>query len=86
MVHGFAGLMGLGLLIWALDEPRHGDAMGVGSFGTTAALMFTVALALGILVPRVGRRWPKAAGGVLAVHATIAITAFVLFLAWASTG
>jgi len=84
IVHGLTGAVGLGLLILALQGPRRGDAMGVGSFGIFAAVLFGLALASGPLMPLLARRAPHVAGAMVAIHASLAITAFVLFLAWAS--
>jgi hypothetical protein len=86
IVHGVTGAAGLGLLAVALQGPRRGDAMGVGSFGQVAAVLFGVALLVGPFVPLLQRRAPPFAGIAIATHASLAITAFVLFLAWASLG
>jgi hypothetical protein len=86
VVHGLMGATGLVLLVVALQGPRRGVAMGVGSFGVVAAVLFGIALTLGPFVPLLTKRVPRAAGVVLAAHASIAITAFVLFLAWTSMG
>lgn len=77
VIHGVLGAAGLTLLVLALQGPRRGDAMGVGSFGTAAAVLFGI----GIFIPLL--RGPR--GLVIATHASVAITAFVIFLAWAST-
>jgi hypothetical protein len=84
VIHGLTGALGFGLLIIALQGPRRGDAMGAGSFGIAAAVLFGLALLFGPFVRVLVRRFPRAAGLVLATHASIALTGFVLFLAWAS--
>jgi len=86
IAHGLIGFAGLCLLILALQGPRRGDAMGVGSFGTVAAVLFGVALTFGPFVPLLMKRSAGFARVILAAHATIAITGFVLFLAWFSFG
>jgi len=86
VAHGLIGAAGLGLLLLALRGPRRGESMGVGSFGATAAVLFGVALPLGVLIALLRRRSPRVAGIVVATHASLAIAAFVLFLAWASMG
>lgn len=86
MLHGIVAASGLALLLLALRGPRRGDAMGVGAFGAAAAVLFAVALTFGLMLPRVIRRSESVGGFVIAVHATVAITAYVLFLAWASNG
>jgi hypothetical protein len=84
IVHGLTGAAGLVSLVLALRGPRHGDAMGVGSFGAVAAMLLGLALALGPFIPFLHRRTPRVTGLTIAAHAGLAITAFVLFLAWAS--
>jgi hypothetical protein len=84
IVHGLMGATGLGLLIIAIQGPRRGDEMGVGSFGFTAAVLFGLALAFGPLIPVSHRRLPQIASLILVTHAILAITGFVLFLAWIS--
>ena len=90
LAHGLMGVAGLGVLLYALrGQPQgdgHGDAMGVGSFGLLAAILFGVAAAIGVCLPLLRRRSPRAMGAALAVHATLAIGGFVLFLAWTSLG
>ena len=84
IVHGLVGATGLGLLLLMLQGPRHGDAMGAGSFGIVASVLFAIALAFGLIIPPAAARSVRAAGAVIATHASLAITAFVLFLAWIS--
>ena len=84
LAHGLLGATGLSLLLLALQGPRRGEAMGMGSFGSIAAVLFALALTLGPLMPLLSKRTPRAAGVALAAHAVLAITAFVLLLAWVS--
>lgn len=86
VVHGLVGAGGIALLVTVLRGPRRGDAMGVGSFGIAAAVLFGIALAIGLTVPLLYRRAPLASGAVIAIHGSVAITAYVLFLAWSSMG
>jgi len=85
-LHGLVGASGLGLLIVTLQGSRRGDAMGVGSFGEVASVLFGIALALGLFIPLLNRLRPRSSGLVIATHASVAITGFVLFLAWSSLG
>jgi hypothetical protein len=85
LIHGMLGATGFVLLITALRGPRRGDAMGVGSFGIFAAVLFGIALTVAPLIPLLAKRSPRVSGVVIAAHASLAITAFVLFLAWASS-
>jgi len=84
VVHGLTGAVGFGLLVIALQGPRRGDAMGVGSFGFSAAVLFGIALAIGPCIPLLAKRSLRVTGLIVATHASLSITAFVLFLAWAS--
>ena len=86
LVHGVVGAAGFCLLVLVLQGPRRGDAMGVGSFGIAAAVLFGIALAFGLIIAVSIRHAPRVAGVTIATHATLAIIAFVLLLAWASIG
>ena len=86
ILHGALGIGGLAALILLLQGPRRGDAMGVGSFGTAAAWLFAAAIAAGLTIPFLIRRFRTGAGVAIAVHASLAITGYVLLLAWTSMG
>ena len=81
-LHGLLGVSGLIVLILALRGPPRGLDQGVASFGAIgAALIALAALAGGgILVThlRKGRR----AGGLIGVHATLAVSGFVVLAAY----
>jgi hypothetical protein len=81
IAHGLAGAVGLVVLLLALTGPPRGVAAGVGSFGTLAAVLFAGALATGVAVLVLRRK-----AVVIAIHAGIAITGYVLLLAWSSLG
>jgi hypothetical protein len=80
IAHGLTGAVGLGLLLLALRGPPRGVDAGVGSFGTMSAVLFAAAVATGITLLR------YRSGLVMAIHAGIAITGYVLLLAWSSLG
>jgi hypothetical protein len=86
LLHGALGITGLAALILLLQGPRRGDAMGAGSFGVIAAALFASALVAGLAIPSLIRRSPPGAAITVVVHASLAIIAYVLFLAWASLG
>jgi len=86
ILHGALGIGGLAALILLLQGPRRGDAMGVGSFGTAAAWLFAAAIAAGLTIPFLIRRFRTGAGVAIAVHASLAIIGYVLLLAWTSMG
>jgi hypothetical protein len=82
--HVLLGASGLGLTLILLRGPPNGTFVPAGSFGMMAAGVLAVAMMSGLAAPLVGKRSRKAANVVLATHAGIGITGFVLFLAWAS--
>ena len=81
LAHGALGAVGLAALLLALRGPARGVAAGAGSFGAVSAALFAGAVATGIVV-LVLRRKPLA----ITIHAGIAITGYVLLLAWNSLG
>lgn len=85
-LHGAAGAAGLGALILALRGPPRGVLTGVASFGADAAVLAAGALAMGLGIVALARRSRRGVGLAIAVHATLAITAYVLLLAYVSLG
>lgn len=81
IAHGVVGAVGLGALLLALRGPPRGVANGVGSFGLASACLFAGALVTGV-VRLLLRRKPV----VMAIHAGIAITGYMMLLAWAALG
>jgi hypothetical protein len=75
------GVAGLGVLLLVLRGPARGVDAGVGSFGTVAAALFAGALLTGIVLLLRHRK-----GVVMAIHAGVAISGYVLLLAWSSLG
>jgi hypothetical protein len=80
IAHGVVGAAGIAALVLALQGPARGVATGVGSFGVEAAVLFAGALLTGVVL--LFRR----KGSVMAIHAGIAITGYVLLLAWQALG
>ena len=85
-LHGVAGATGLAVLLLALRGPPRGVLTGVASFGAIAAVLAAVALVVGLAVPVLARRARGGTGLVIAAHATFAITAYVLLMAYVSLG
>ncbi len=83
ITHGIVGASGLVLLIPVLFGPPRGVAAGAGSFGKIAAWLFAAAILTGatILVRR--RKRPTVT---MTIHSGIAITAYVMLVAWYSVG
>jgi hypothetical protein len=86
VLHGIVGATGFVLLLFVLQGPRRGEAMGVGSFGVTASVLIGAALVFGPLIPILHRRSPLSTGVTIATHASLAIAGFVMYLAWVSMG
>jgi hypothetical protein len=84
--HGVLGLAGL-LALWrALGGPPRGVLTGVSAFGSIAAWLAVIALLLGLGVLVAVRRGAPATGLVIAVHATVAVTAYVMLAAYVALG
>jgi hypothetical protein len=83
IAHGVVGAVGLVALLLALRGPARGVAEGVGSFGVTSAWLIAAALLAGVVVYVRRRKGPAVT---MAVHSGIAITGYVLLLAWNSLG
>ncbi len=81
ILHGIAGAAGVVVLILALQGPPRGLATGVSAFGPVSGVLFVLALLTGLAILALRRE-----GLVIAIHAGIAITAYVLLLAWDSLG
>jgi hypothetical protein len=80
------GAVGLVVLVVALWRGVPASGMGTGGFGPGAAVLFGLALALGILIALAsfGRRRPSAT--LVAVHASLAIAGLVVLWAVVSLG
>jgi hypothetical protein len=81
IAHGVAGAAGFVFLLLALRGPARGIDAGAGSFGTVAAVLFAGAALTGIAQLMLRRK-----AVAMAVHAGLAITGYVLLLAWNSLG
>ena len=86
VAHGVAGAVGFVVLLLALREPARGVGAGVGSFGTVAAVLFGGALLTGVALLLLRRKTVAIKTVVMTIHAGIAITAYVLLLAWNALG
>ena len=66
----------------ALQGPPRGVATGTAGFGTTAAVLFATAAIVGLGIVALSRRRAAVPGAAIAVHAAMAITGYVVLLAW----
>lgn len=83
-LHSLLGAAGLAMLVPVLQGPPRGAAMGVGSFGATAAVLLAAALLAGLGVWLARRRRPGLVAFAVGVHATLAVSGFVLLAAYAA--
>jgi hypothetical protein len=83
-LHGLIGIAGLTCLLLALRGPPRGLDQGVASFGAiSAGLIALAALAgLGIFFIHVVKK--RRPGALIALHATLAVTGFVILVAYLS--
>jgi hypothetical protein len=83
-VHGLLGMAGYVALVLGLRGPPRGVAQGAGSFGAIAAGLLGLTLLAGglLLTARLRRR--RMQGLVIGVHATLAVTGFIILAAYAS--
>jgi hypothetical protein len=85
-LHGLVAVAGLGCLPLALQGPPRGLGHGTAAFGTIAAALIAAAAVLGagFLAARLRGRTPS--GLLIVVHATLAVTGFVILTAYALAG
>jgi hypothetical protein len=85
-LHGLLAISGLGCLALALRGPPRGLAQGTASFGTIAATLITMAALVGggLLAAHVFKR--RIAGIMIGVHATLAVSGFVILAAYVFVG
>jgi hypothetical protein len=77
IAHGVVGAAGLVILLLALQGPSRGVEAGAGSFGATAAALLTGTVVTGIVMLRQRNK-----SVTMTIHAGLAITGYVLLLAW----
>ena len=82
VLHGLFGLGGLGCLLLALRGPPRGLDQGTASFGVIAAALLAAAALAGLtaLIRQRGRG--RRAGTLIGLHATLAVSGFVILAAY----
>jgi hypothetical protein len=85
-LHGLLAISGLGCLALALRGPPRGLDYGTASFGTIAAALFTMAALIGsgLFAAHVFKK--RIAGIMIGVHATLAVSGFVILAAYVFVG
>ncbi len=85
-LHGLTAVIGLGMLAFALRGPPRGVEQGVGSFGTIAAVLLALAALIGLMQLAARLRQRRLSGGLIGMHATLAVGGFVILLVYVLTG
>lgn len=80
--HGLLGIGGLCCLILSLGGPPRGVELGVASFGAIAAVLIALAASAGLGVLLLARLARRRAGLLIALHAMLAVSGFVLLAAY----
>lgn len=84
-VHGVLAVGGFGLLLAALAIlPVRGVRTGTQSFGTIAAVALALAAVVGFIMIGLHLRRGRVPGGLVGLHATVAVTGFVVLLVYAT--
>jgi hypothetical protein len=83
VIHGCFGAAGLAVLLLVLQGPPRGIRAGAGAFGAAAAWLFGMALLFGVVIWLRRRNTPVV---LMAIHSGIAISGYVLLLAWSAVG
>jgi hypothetical protein len=85
-LHGILAIVGLGCLALALRGPPRGVQQGTASFGVIAAVLFVLAALLGARLLAARGFGKQIGGGTIAVHATLAVSGFVILAAYVFAG
>jgi hypothetical protein len=84
--HGLVALVGLGCLALALRGPPRGLEQGTAAFGMIAAVLIAAAATLGIGFVAARLRKRRLPGLLIGVHATLAVSGFVILIVYALAG
>jgi hypothetical protein len=85
-LHGIFGIGGFACLVFALRGPARGHDQAIGSFGmiATALIALTALLGVSFIAARLLKRRP--AGILIGIHATLAVSGFVILAAYVFAG
>jgi hypothetical protein len=81
-LHGLFGLGGFACLLLALRGPARGLDQGTGAFGVVAAVLLAAAALAGLWVLFVHHVRKRRAGTLIGLHATLAVSGFVILAAY----
>jgi hypothetical protein len=85
-VHGTLAVIGFGLLVWALPGSTRGMGTGSSSFGVVAAVLIALALLLGLVILSMRFLKKRLSGTLIGIHATLAVSGFVILAAYLFSG
>jgi len=85
-LHGTLGLGGLAWLTYLLPGSHRGASTGSQSFGAIAAVLLAAAALVGLAMLAVHVRARRLPGALVGIHATLAVSGFVILLAYAMLG
>ncbi|MEJ2376303.1 MAG: hypothetical protein P8Y53_10655 [Pseudolabrys sp.] len=85
-LHGLAAVGGLILLALSLGGPTRGAAQGTAGFGAGAAAILALAALFGAMLVSARVRCGQVPGALIAVHAMIAVSGFVVLMAYYFAG
>jgi hypothetical protein len=85
-LHGLVAIGGFGALLLALRGPPRGLNQGAGSFGMIAAALLAMAALLGAELVVARLRGRRLSGTLIGVHATLAVSGFVILAAYVLAG
>lgn len=86
VLHGLAAVSGLVLLALSLGGPARGAAQGTAGFGAGAAAVLALAALFGVMLLSARVRRGQVPGALIAVHAMIAVSGFVVLAAYYFAG
>jgi hypothetical protein len=81
-LHALLGIAGLVCLLFSLGGPPRGVEFGVGSFGAISAVLLVLAALAGLGVLLLYRLKRRRVGTLIGLHATLAISGFVILAAY----
>jgi hypothetical protein len=82
-LHALFALGGFAALLASLGGPLRGIDQGTASFRAISAWMLGLAVLFGLLILAARLRGQARAGGLIGIHATLAVSGFVLFVVYA---